>query len=168
MMLICWRFNTMYTSFQLVELWWTPPHYSPPSERVHSWNIAIRLVKMLSRSSCICSGWWSWYSWRRRQERIVGSCNICCRWIFNVSSFEMTQWYYLMLAIDINSESFAFMFNSSVRTMVWLLQSPAYCILSYKDLGVVSEIATHKRFLLCMIIGWSSSHLCHHFLQPTV
>ena len=54
-----------------------------------------------------------------------------------------------------------------MRTVVWLLRSLAYCILSYKDVGAVREIATHERFLLCVMIGWSSLQLRHCFLQSS-
>ena len=55
--------------------------------------------------------------------------------------------YYLLLAVNINSEGFGCTFDNLVRTMVWLLQSPAYCILSYKDIGAMGQIAPHEKSL---------------------
>ena len=54
-----------------------------------------------------------------------------------------------------------------MRTMVRLLQSPSYCILLYEDMGAVRKVATHKRFLLHMMIDWSSLQLLHCFIQPS-
>ena len=34
-------------------------------------------------------------------------------------------------------------------------------------MGAMREIATHERFLSCVMMGWSSSQLRHCFLQPS-
>ena len=45
------------------------------------------------------------------------------------------------------------------------LQSPAYCILSYKNVSAVREIAAHERCLSRVMTGWSSLQLPYCFLQ---
>ena len=75
--------------------------------------------------------------------------------------------YCLLLAVDINNEGFASIFDDLVRTVVRLLQSSSYCILLYKDVGSTGEVATYQRFLSCMMIGWSIPQLFHRFLQPS-
>ena len=104
---------------------------------------------------------------RRRQESIVDSCSIYCSWIFDVSWFQTIQWYYLLLAVDINSEGFGSMFDDLVRTVVWSLQSLLYCILSYKDVGAMREITVHERSLSHVMMDWGSLQLCLRFLQPS-
>ena len=76
-------------------------HITPPSERVCSWNISIRPVDVSSWPSSPHCGWWSWYSWWRRQESIIANCNTYRNWIFDVRWFQTIQWYYLLLAMDI-------------------------------------------------------------------
>ena len=49
-------------------------------------------------------------------------------------------------SVDVNSESFVSMFYNFVRTEVRLLQSLAYCILSYKDVGAVRGVSVMKGF----------------------
>ena len=66
-----------------------------------------------------------------------------------------------------NSEGFGSTFDNLVRTVVWLLQSLAYCILSDENVDAVRKIATHERCLSYVMIHWSRLQLRHCSLQPS-